>query len=60
MPNHTTESETVETERQSALVETVLVVCLLILVSVASVTAFRGGLDDGVSDGPSRVVSTTP
>lgn len=48
------------TERGAALVEYVLVFSLIVLVCLASVTTFGGGVNDSVTDSSNRVVAVSP
>ena len=47
-------------ERGAALVEYLLLFSLIVLVCLASVTAFGGGVSESVDDSANRVVTATP
>lgn len=48
-----------ERERAASLVEYVLLFSLIVLICIASLTTFGGGVSDNVNDSANRVVAAT-
>ena len=54
---HTELTEAVAGDRGASFIEYVLLLSLIVLVCLASLTAFGGGVSDNVDDSASRVVT---
>lgn len=59
MNRHSIEPGVPSSERGAALVEYVLLFSLIVLVCLASVTTFGGGVNDKTTDSSNRIVAAT-